>query len=76
MSKKKYFESVLNYIDSLTDEEFDELLIRSGIEKCPYEDFIKKYESKHYERFVKSTSSLSISNLKNLNVFDIVGDAA
>ena len=64
MDKEKYFESVLNYIDNLTDEEFDELLIRSGIEECPYEDFTKKYESKHYESFVVTTNSFQFKKFE------------
>ena len=76
MDKKRYFESVLEYIDNLSDEEFDALLTEAGIEKCPYEEFQKKYESKPYTSYIKTTNSLSISSLKNLNVFNLVGDAA
>lgn len=44
IDKKEYFDSVLNFIDNLSDEEFDKLLIESGIEECPYENINKKYE--------------------------------
>ncbi|MBU5437775.1 hypothetical protein KQI42_07135 [Tissierella sp. MSJ-40] len=76
MNKKEYFDSVLNFIDNLSDEEFDALLIESGIEKCPYEDFKQKYESKPYHHDIKATSSLSIPSLENLNLFSMEGDAA
>ena len=33
-----YSKKVLDYIDSLSDEEFDEMLLRAGIENCPFED--------------------------------------
>lgn len=38
MNIKQYSKDVCEYIDNLTDEEFDELLLGSGIENCPYED--------------------------------------
>jgi hypothetical protein len=34
----KYFDDLMDKIDALTDEEFDQLLIESGIEKCDEED--------------------------------------
>lgn len=38
MNTKEYFDKVEKFIDNLTDEEFDRLLIKSGIENCPYEE--------------------------------------
>ena len=38
MEIKKYFEEVRQSLEKLTDEEFEQLLIDSGIEKCPYMD--------------------------------------
>ena len=32
---KEYFEETIELLNNLTDEEFDNLLIESGIEKCP-----------------------------------------
>lgn len=38
MDVKEYFKTINEYIDNLTDEEFDALLIKSGINQCPYEE--------------------------------------
>lgn len=76
MDKKQYFDSVLNYIDNLTDEEFDAILIESGLEECPYEDFTKKSESKQYKSYIMSTNSFKISSLENFNIFNVGVDAA
>jgi hypothetical protein len=32
---RDYFEDILKAIDKMTDEEFDELLLQSGLERCP-----------------------------------------
>lgn len=32
---KDYFEEVFKILDEMTDEDFEKLLIDSGIEKCP-----------------------------------------
>jgi hypothetical protein len=38
MDSKKYFKEVAQKINNMSDEEFDQLLVDSGIEKCPYEE--------------------------------------
>jgi hypothetical protein len=38
MDVKQYFEAVQEYINNLSEEEMDQLLIEAGIEKCPYEE--------------------------------------
>ena len=38
MNSKDYFKKVNDFIDNLSDEEFDKLLKESGLEKCPYEE--------------------------------------
>jgi len=35
MDIKEYSKTVINYIDNLSDEEFDKLLKESGLGKCP-----------------------------------------
>ena len=40
MDIKQYSQKVIKFIDNLTDEEFDQLLINTGIEECPFEDEI------------------------------------
>jgi hypothetical protein len=34
--EKEYYEKIHEYLESLSDEEFDNLLKESGSEKCPY----------------------------------------
>src|SRR5659263_125634 len=41
-----YFEEVTEKLDGMTNEQFDELLIKSGIEKCPIERKIRMIEIK------------------------------
>jgi len=38
MDIKKYGDDVFKYIDILSDEEFDAMMVRAGIEKCPLEE--------------------------------------
>lgn len=38
MDIESYGKSVSDYFDNLTDEDFDAMLIRAGIENCPFED--------------------------------------
>lgn len=38
MDIKNYSKKVSDYIDSLSDEELDAMLVRAGIENCPFED--------------------------------------
>lgn len=38
MNMNGYFERIKNAIDSMSDEEFDLLLVESGIENCPFEE--------------------------------------
>lgn len=38
MDMDKYFDELDKAIEDMTDEEFEELLIKSGIENCPMED--------------------------------------
>lgn len=38
MDIKTYFSEVREKIEKLSDEEFDQLLLESGLEKCPYEE--------------------------------------
>ena len=38
---KRYFEKVSKDLDELTNEEFEQLLIQSGIKKCPFEECTK-----------------------------------
>ena len=48
-----YFERISKKLDELSDEEFDRLLTRAGIENCPYEpdESIKQYSEKYNEFF-------------------------
>jgi hypothetical protein len=41
MDSKRYFEEVSQKINNMSDEEFDQLLLESGLEKCPYEEDLK-----------------------------------
>lgn len=45
MDIKEYGKIVCDFLDQLNDEEFDNLLLRSGIEKCPIEKTYKDYSS-------------------------------
>jgi hypothetical protein len=38
MDMDKYFDEFDKAIENMPDEEFEELLIKAGIEKCPVED--------------------------------------
>jgi len=38
MDIKNYSKKVFDYIDNLSDEEFDAMLVRAGIENCPFEE--------------------------------------
>jgi hypothetical protein len=38
MDINQYTKEVCDFIDRLSDKEFEELLLRSGIENCPLED--------------------------------------
>lgn len=38
MNMNEYFDKLNKALDDTTDEELEELLIKSGIEKCPVED--------------------------------------
>lgn len=38
MEFKEYAQHILDALESLTDDEFDELILKAGIEKCPSED--------------------------------------
>ena len=40
MNIKEYFERANKYIDSLSDAEFLEALVRAGLNECPYEEEI------------------------------------
>lgn len=35
---ENYFDKLLENFESLSDEEFEQLLINAGIENCPYEN--------------------------------------
>lgn len=76
MDVKKYFEVVKEYLHDLSDEEFDTVLIESGIEECPFEDFKRVYGRESYQSLIKPTDSFSICQLKGLNKFTLEGDAA
>lgn len=39
MDIKEYSKSVCDFIDNLSDEEFDQILIESGLESCPFKDY-------------------------------------
>jgi hypothetical protein len=43
MNTKDYFDEVNEKLNSMSDEEFDQLLIECGIEDCPYEDEWDRY---------------------------------
>lgn len=36
MNIEEYFEKINYALDTMSDEEFDDLLIKSGIENCPF----------------------------------------
>lgn len=38
MDIKNYSKKISDFIDNLSDEEFDAMLVRAGIENCPFED--------------------------------------
>ena len=38
MDSEKYFKEVAQKINNMSDEEFDQLLVDSGIENCPDEE--------------------------------------
>jgi len=38
MDIKQRSKEIMEYFDSLTDEQFNALLVKAGIEECPYED--------------------------------------
>jgi hypothetical protein len=37
MNAKKFFDEAINIIENMTDKEFENLLVESGIESCPDE---------------------------------------
>ncbi|MFD2368520.1 hypothetical protein ACFSO0_00610 [Brevibacillus sp. GCM10020057] len=43
MDIKKYTKQILDRLDSMNDEEFDQLLLDAGIEKCPFEESDSSY---------------------------------
>ena len=40
---ENYFDEVLKALDNMTDAEFDELLMKSGLEDCPIEEYQEEY---------------------------------
>lgn len=80
MDIKQYSKEVMQSIDSLTDEQFDKLLIEAGIEKCPLEKieipssfsftiFVSRQEAGTYkESNLYSTDSVRDSFVLDLKV--------
>jgi len=76
MDINKYFDGIEKFIDNLSDEQFDALMIECGIEKCPYiEDYGRT------ERFCFKSDSLMaktntikrivyVNNMDYSNFFD------
>jgi deoxycytidylate deaminase len=61
MDIKKYGKEVIEYIKSLSDEEFSQLLIEAGIEKCPYE----KTDTKEYDKVMERLYNQEIVDIDN-----------
>lgn len=55
---KNYFDRIIEKLESMSDKDFDELLIESGIESCPYE-----LEKRTYNYEFKNDS-----NFENINM--------
>lgn len=79
MDVKLYFETINEFIDDLSDEDFDSLLLRAGIEDCPYDEcedeFVRTTTLVSYKTQIKSTQSRVIGSLKDMNIFKM-GDVA
>lgn len=43
---KTYFEEVFEAFDNMSDEEFDVLILKSGIERCPIQEYKELYNKK------------------------------
>jgi ATP-dependent protease HslVU (ClpYQ) ATPase subunit len=57
---REYFSKVNKYIDNLSDEEFHALLIKSGLEKCPYvKDFTNEEQEKHNKMIVEQLQDIN-----------------
>ena len=51
---KSYFDEVFEILDNMSDEDFDKLLIESGIDNCPYEPQYFKIRMDYSENFSSS----------------------
>lgn len=60
--KDDYFDKVNKALDALSDEEFEQLMIKAGIENCPYEDDIEGIEA--YYRKILKVNGLSEEYIK------------
>lgn len=57
MDVKRYSKIVCDYIDNLSDSEFDLILKESGIEKCPYEVILSDNKLTYSKGNLYSTKS-------------------
>lgn len=74
MDIKKYFEDASKCLAELTDEEFERLLIKAGIEKCPFEEFTKIDKiSFEFDYKVAPTTKTRFNDLVDLNLFECGG---
>jgi len=65
----EYFKSVNEYIDNLDDEQFNELLTRSGIDLCPYEEYNYSAPSLLFKEMTYSPSKTYSTSNKYVFVY-------
>ncbi len=77
---KSYFDEVFEILDNMSDEDFDKLLIESGIENCPYEpqqfelemDYLENFNLNYLRDYFKENNSeiLLQTNKKTCKYYD------
>lgn len=62
LDNKDYFDEVFEILDNMSDEEVDELLIKSGIENCPYEEgkILENLNNKEYYDFIERNFNIKL----------------
>lgn len=73
MDMDKYFDKLNKALDNTTDEELEELLIKSGIEKCPMEDIERPCTVKEsLEQSLKEMKLIREGKLPKRNLGDFL----
>jgi hypothetical protein len=78
MDTNKYFEGILEKLKMLSDEEFGELLLESGIENCPIDEtnyyITSSFEQKVYNVVTKKVVYVDTIKTQNKNYVKLVTD--